>query len=196
MGKKLSVLVVAVSTVCLLLSVGCSNEDYEYGIYEEKNENHIPRLRSSSAEIYQDPYSGYGDIPKYTDECALYTLTLLKNSTADDWYNDGMKAEEYYNNLKSYAMENYDYTGGSMSYDTMYKLGKQFNLFENVINFSNNNVEEFFRDENNLRQIKTINMNGHTAKFIRYEIGENKVIYKDSDGTHSCYLNQIVSVFY
>lgn len=178
--------------------VGCSGDEYEFDDYYEKSLNHnkIPRLRSSSAEINQDPYFGYGDIPKYTNECALYALTSLKRSSAQGWYEYGTSAEDYYHELKSYAMENYDYQGGTMTYDTMYKLGKQFGLFENHVKFNSNYMpQDFFRDHNNIKNIRTINMDGHTAKFKEYLPLEGKVEYIDSEGTHSCYLNSIVSVF-
>lgn len=126
------------------------------------------------------------------NECALWALTMASRRV---WDEKIITATQYYNDLRTYAADKYDYEPGTaMSSSMMLDIAKDKGIASSDVFFEADsiNAPEYFQENSN--RIKTISIENHTGVFVSYSRKDNMVKYRDNEGLHVIPVDDVVSV--
>ena len=185
MKRKISYLcAIGVLVVCVIGFNGCSMEND----YPEVDDLRLERQISMMNYDVSDGGIGVPQIIVRENECALYTLTLLRiNSLTSQ-----EEAMHKYDTMKSYAEQHYNYHGGAMPYTTMVEVGKHYNVITGEQSFRAENdsvtVGEYLENVS-LGKLKTVNLDlgesyEHVGKVCGYDAANGMIRYEDYQGKH------------
>lgn len=173
-------------TTCLVSIGGCSTDLEEPYSSDLTIENQITRIKRTSPELNDG-------IPVHENECALYALTSLKSYSY--WNTHDISKNDYYENLRKYATNEYGYKNGEMNESIILGVGQHFKLLSGKKSFDNGaSAEEFFENPSN--KAKIIGIPGHVGTFQNYDSHNKMVMYHDSTGSHLYPVTQVITVFY
>lgn len=202
MERKIYLAIVTSVTVFGVAYLGSCSADYEEPEFVNLGiEEQIMRVKKTSPEfgVNTPPYA----IPVNENECALFALTAVKGQGSSAWPGGDDTASNYYNKLRDYAINKLEYTGNTaMGWNTILEVGKHFGLLEGMASFmtSDGRVDTFaaerYFSSSDVKNIKIINIENHTAKFKSYDPMTRMVKYYDANGGHKCHVTKIMSVMY